>query len=135
MWLGVVGRSEEALVGTPEKIVTCHAVERMPTDERWSWEFAILISGTLGGEKSHHRRCSEEMGSNEETIGGDDTIEARRCQIRLGDRRDVHHRSAVDSARNMGFCAGCKVDLRKRGPNFEMWISMRTHTEVNQKIN
>ena len=46
VWLGVFGRSEEVLVGTPEKIITCFAAKSLPTNERWSWEFLDQRSET-----------------------------------------------------------------------------------------
>ena len=46
VWLGVVGRSEEAVDGRHEKIVTCYAVKRMPSSETRNWKFASQISGT-----------------------------------------------------------------------------------------
>ena len=46
IWLGVVERTEESIIGTEKGIVKCRTVSRRPEDSRWDKDMVIGLQGS-----------------------------------------------------------------------------------------
>ena len=45
IWLGIVERTQETIVGTERGIVKCRTVKRFPEEQRWDGQLAMKIQG------------------------------------------------------------------------------------------
>ena len=48
IWLGVMGRTGESIIGTPQGVVKAFTVKRRPVEERWSLDDIHNMRGTPG---------------------------------------------------------------------------------------
>ena len=43
IWLGLVGKSDEDIVGTPQGVVRARSIRRLPADQRWNSVRAAMV--------------------------------------------------------------------------------------------
>ena len=58
IWLGIIERTEEHLIGTEHGVVKCRTGQRLPGNQRWDWTMVTSIPGTtwkpVPGHQSDH---------------------------------------------------------------------------------
>ena len=125
IWLGVIERTEETIVGTENGVVKCRTVSRMAEGEQWNRERVLRMRGSpwepVPGKQSMH--IPVDVDDNGEDPEGDEGCETKPTDA-LDDEVPVELRGGVDKLHisrkaiarygaTIG-CPGCN-DLSKRG--------------------
>ena len=138
VWLGLIPRTNEDLVGTPEGVVKAYAIKGMDAQERWSWEAANSVTGVpwkpVPSVEGDHipivirpGGCTVPRAQEDTSLGTDDTVtqdetqeEEKREQSRV--RQELLPRGMqiteklIEEFNPTEGCAGCtKIVLQLPG--------------------
>ena len=97
VWLGVIERSEEMIIGTKDGVVKCRTLSRLSKDDQWSREMVLQTKGLpwepIPGKNGMH--IPVDIEGNGDDLEGDVGKDVRLASA-LGDDVPVDLRGGLD---------------------------------------